>query len=45
MQLPILISSALFVEEYRNHDNGNHQSQQEMNMPVEGIGYRDAKKP
>ena len=43
--LAILISSALFVEEYRNHDNGNRQSQQEMNMSVEGIGYRDAKKP
>jgi hypothetical protein len=43
--LAILISSALFVEEDRNHDNGNRQSQQEMNMPVKGIGYRNAKKP
>jgi hypothetical protein len=37
--------AAMFVEKYRNHDNGNRQGEEEMNMPVEGIGRRDAKKP
>src|ERR1700683_2600099 len=42
--LTILISSVLFSEEDRNHHNGDPQNQQEMNMPMEGVGYRDAQK-
>ncbi len=32
-------------EEERKNDNGSRQHEQEMDMPVEGIGHRDADKP
>ena len=41
----VLICSASFVEEARNQDNGNRQGQKEVNMPMEGVGDRHAKKP